>query len=249
MTDRYANLVKIPRQPAVRLLAVANCKLQTKLDSPAAAPVEYVLHELIVKAAWVDALMLLACALPPRERVWWACLAARDVIPDPAHPPPPLTAAEAWVYDPKDARREAAIAAVDHAEVEDETVHCATAVAFFDGTLGPGEMAEHPAPPGASELSCFAMNVIAWCRDAEKMDEMANVLIDRALDIARGGSGTIAAPDLTPPEPEEELPGPEEDPDADAPDEEEEEEEEEEDDDEDGDEDDEDAEPEKEDAR
>ena len=198
MTERFKSLSKLPNQPAARLLAQANCKLTTKLEAAASASVEVVLTELAAKAAYDDMLMVLACALPPRERVWWSCLAGRDTIPEGDKLPPPLVAAEAWVFKPTEDNRKAAQAAIEVAEVEDDTVHCASAVVFFDGTLGPGDLAEHAAPPGAAELSVFAINIIAYCRDSEQMEAMGNVLVDRALAIARGGSGNIAAPPLTP---------------------------------------------------
>ena len=197
MSERFKSLSKLPNQPAARLLAQANCKLQSQLVSPASASIETVLIELEGLKAHADMLMLLACSLPPRERVWWSCLAARDVIPDPAHLPPPLAASEAWVFNPTTDNRQAAADACNEAEVGDDTVHCASAVVWFDGTLGPADLAQFPAPAGAAEMSVFAMALIAWCRDDVQMDAMGEVLVERALDIARGGSGNFAAPPMT----------------------------------------------------
>ncbi len=197
MTERFKSLSKLPNQPAARLLAQANCKLQSKLEAPASASIETVLTELEGLKAYQDMLMLLACCLPPRERVWWSCLAARDVIPDPARLPPPLAASEAWVFNPTTDNRQAAADACNEAEVGDDTVHCASAVVWFDGTLGPADLAQFPAPAGAAEMSVFAIAIIAWCRDDVQMDAMGEVLVERALDIARGGSGNFAAPPMT----------------------------------------------------
>lgn len=192
MTERFQSLTKLPRQPAARLLALANARLQTPLDAPASAPVEAVLAELEGKGALVDMLRLMSVALPPRERVWWACLAARDTLAGGAAPPPPLRAAEAWVFKPNEENRIAAQATLDRAEVDDDTVHCATAVLFCDGTLGPGELSRHPAPPGVAEVCAFAMNVIALGRHDADHAAFGAMLVDRALDIARGGSGRPA---------------------------------------------------------
>ena len=191
MSERFKSLSKLPNQPAARLLAQANCKLQTQLTSPASASIETVLTELEGLKAYADMLMLLACSLPPRERVWWSCLAARDTIPDPAHLPPPLAASEAWVFNPTTDNRQAAADAINIAEVGDDTVHCASAVVWFDGTLGPADLAQFPAPAGAAEMSVFAMAIIAWCRDDVQMDAMGEVLVERALDIARVGPATL----------------------------------------------------------
>jgi hypothetical protein len=202
MSERFAGLVKLPQQPARRILATAGVKIETKLESPASASVEVVLQELAAKKGYTDMFMLLACALPPRERVWWACLAARDMVDPAGKPPLSLTASEAWVFKPTEENRIAAQKSIEVAEPMDTSVHVATAVVFFDGTLGPGDLAEHACPLGGAELSVFAMNVIAYCRDANQMDLMADVLVDRALDIARGGSGSIPAPPMTPEEEE-----------------------------------------------
>ena len=193
MNERFLNLNKIPKQPAARLLSLANAELETELTAPASATVETVLEELEQKGALIDMLRLLSVALPPRERVWWSCLAARDTLPEGAKLPPPLAAAEAWVFKPTEENRAVAHHAVQHASMKDDTKHCAVAVQFHDGTLGPGDLAQHAAPPGGAEVSAFAMNVVAIGRSGKPLEIAAAVLIDRALDIARGGSGRVAA--------------------------------------------------------
>ena len=191
MNKRFANLIKLPKQPAARLLSQANAELSTDLSAPASASVEAVLEELEHKGALIDMLRLLSVALPARERVWWSCLAARDILPEGAKLPPPLAAAEAWVLKPTEDNRAAAHHAVQHASLKDDTKHCAVAVQFHDGTLGPGDLAQHAAPPGGAEVSAFAMNMVALGRSGKPLEVAAAVLIDRALDIARGGSGRI----------------------------------------------------------
>ncbi|WP_390915570.1 DUF6931 family protein [Pseudosulfitobacter sp. SM2401] len=191
MNTRFADLTKVPNQPAMRLLAMANAKLDTKLTSPANATVEVVLAELEQADAPMDMLRLMSVALPARERVWWACLAARDVTgPDPEVVPPPLAASEAWVRKPSDATRDTARLAVEVADIDDDTVLCASAVVYCDETLGTGELAQYPAPPGASQTSAFGMNIVAMGTGSDVM-EMAHHLVDRAVDIARGGNGQI----------------------------------------------------------
>ena len=193
MNERFSGLTKLSRQPAARLLALANAQLETELTAPASASVEVVLAELDQKGALIDMLRLLSVALPARERVWWACLAARDTLKSGAKLPPPLAAAEAWVFKPTEENRAVAHHAVQHARMTDDTKHCAMAVQFHDGTLGPGDLAQHPAPPGGSEVSAFAMNVVAIGRSGKPLEVAAALLIDRALDIARGGSGRVEA--------------------------------------------------------
>ncbi|MEO9778842.1 MAG: hypothetical protein ABJH07_26560 [Sedimentitalea sp.] len=195
MSDRFKGLTKIPQEPAAKVLSLANVRLDTLIEAPASASAEVVLAELQSKEQWIDILLLLSTLLPARERVWWACLAARDYIGPKSHKDPPsLAASEAWVFDPTEENRETARATLDHAYVDDDTVNCAVAVLYSDGTLGPGDLAEYPAPAGASELAAFAMNVVALGELSDKFDAHVQLLIDRALDIARGGNGTISEP-------------------------------------------------------
>jgi hypothetical protein len=200
MDARFANLKKIPREPAARLLAGANARLSTPLKAAASAPIETVLEELNTAGATFDMLRLLAVALPPRERIWWACLAARDLLGPGAEAPASLSAAEAWVFKPTDANREAARAAAEAAEVGDDTSLCGTAVAMNDGRLGTGDMAEHAAPPGAAATAVFGMAMLALSRNPEDHVARGRILIDRALDIARGGNGRLERPAETPTE-------------------------------------------------
>ena len=110
MSTRFENLKKIPPEPAAKLLANANTKLQTKLAAPASASVTAVLKELAEKDAKIDILRLMSVAIPPREATWWACLAARDLIggADVKPVPPPLACAERWVFKPTQENRQTA---------------------------------------------------------------------------------------------------------------------------------------------
>lgn len=194
MSERFKNMVKVPDQPAAKLLARANIRLRTRLDAPASASAEAVLEELDSKKAMIDMLLLMSVLLPPRERVWWACLAARDYIgPKSDKDPPSLATSEVWVFKPTEENRNAARNTLDHAYVDDDTVNCATAVLYADGTLGPGDLKEFPAPAGAAEAAVFTMNMVALKHLSARFEAHGQLLIDRAVDIARGGSGRIEA--------------------------------------------------------
>jgi hypothetical protein len=62
-------------------------------------------------------------------------------------------------------------------------------VMYADGTLGTGDMAQHPAPPGGSSIAAFAMNIEAIAARDDNFDTYIQELIDRAVDIGRGGNG------------------------------------------------------------
>lgn len=194
--DRFENLIKIPPQPAARLLAADSAELDTPITAPAASLVDVVLRELDKKEAWVDMVRLLAVALPARERVWWACLAARDMLAPGARVPPPLAAAEAWVFKPTEENRALAHHAYQQAAMKDESKFCAMAVQFHDGTLGPGDLAKHAAPPGGSSMAAFAMNVVSLPYSSLPFEMAIGLVIERGLDIGRGGSGQVKKPIL-----------------------------------------------------
>lgn len=192
MTTTFNDLVKMPTDPVAKLLSRANVLLKTPLEAPPTADASVVLKELHDKGALVDLLRLLAILLPPRERVWWACMAARDYIgPRSDKDPPSLIASEAWVYEPSDENRDAARISLDNAYIDDDTVNCALSVLYYDGTLGPGDLKQYPAPAGASETAAFAMNIVALSELSDKFEEHGRVLVERALNIGRGGNGQL----------------------------------------------------------
>lgn len=190
MSENFENLVKLPADPVAKLLSHANVLLKTPLTAPPTATAGVVLRELYEKDALVDLLRLLGVLLPPRERVWWACMAARDYIgPRSDKDPASLSCSEAWVRDPSEENRDAARLTLDHAYIDDDTVNCALSVLYAPGTLGPGDLNQYPAPAGASEAAAFAMNMVALSQLSDKFEEHGRVLVARALDIARGGNG------------------------------------------------------------
>ncbi|MCK0149288.1 hypothetical protein MWU54_04585 [Marivita sp. S6314] len=188
--ERFSNLTKVPNEPAAKLMALANMKLQTQLEAPASAPIDAVLSELANRDAGLDLLRVMAAILPARERIWWSCLAARDIVgTEPENETKCLKAAETWVFRPTDEHREDAIMSLEQADPDDLTVHCAMGVMYCDGKLGLGDLAQMDAPPGAGQIVAFAMNVEALAHNKDIWDAHLDVLVDRALDIARGGSG------------------------------------------------------------
>jgi len=189
MSKRFEGLKKIPEQPASRLLAAANAQLKTKLSSPANASVQMVLEELEAAEAPVDILRLLSVSLPVRECVWWACIAGRDVLAE-GEQSICLNAAEAWVFEPTVENRERLRLVLENESAADIAAPCATAAYYAPGNLGEGEMAEIPAPIGVVSACCFGMT-LKTLKVGPPPDHCFEVMIDRALDIARGGNGKI----------------------------------------------------------
>ena len=199
MSERFSELKKIPSEPAVRMLARQDAKLETPLTSPASASVSVVLTELEAAGAWVDMVRLMSVALPPRECVWWACLAARDIVGEEGTAC--VKAAEAWVFEPNPTNRLAVQTVLNTADGDDDTALTATAALYAPGTLGvEGEVADIPAPPGAVAAACFGMN-LATLELSDDPVQRLRLVFERALDIAKGGNGRVEMPPPTEYEP------------------------------------------------
>lgn len=196
MGKRFTEMVKVPKEPVAKTLSLANTRLETPITAPVAALPDVVLAELDEKGAMIDIIRLLSIVLPARERVWWACMAARDYIgPKSDKDPKSLAASEDWVFKPTEENRERARLSMDDAYIDDDTVNIAMAVLYSDGTLGPADLAEYPAPAGAAETCAFAMNIVALDKNSDRFEEYGQMLIDRAVDIARGGNGKMESKD------------------------------------------------------
>ena len=194
MTGRYANLKKVMDQPAARALAMCNFVLDSKLDLPVKASIEETLNALeSTDDGSLDIFRVLSAVLPAREGVWWACLATRDLasVANNGDVSPILSATESWVFKPTEENLHSIKLALDSATVDDESTLCGTAALFANGRLGPGELDEFEAPPGASAMMIFGSVVKSWSEYGENIINHENLLIERALNLARGGDGKV----------------------------------------------------------
>jgi hypothetical protein len=143
-----------------------------------------------------DAAQLMAQALPKRESVWWACLAARTMVA--ADTPPPvvaaLDAAEAWVYQPSEEKRRAAMEKAQATQYDHPGVWAAVGAFWSGGSMAPPNA---PAVPPAEHLTGVAVGgavtLAAVMRQPENAPEKYLTFLRQAIDIANGGSGRLKA--------------------------------------------------------
>jgi hypothetical protein len=182
-------LVKISRSTAeiCALLPVspeANAALEPDI-SPAAF-----IDRLCGAELYVDAIRFLAHALPPREAVWWACLAARGALEPAADQQAAVEAAEAWVYHPDEEHRRAAATAAAGLANDIPARWAATAAAWSGGSLAPPEVpVVPPGPTLTAQAAGGAVLLAAVKTEPERAAERHRSAIAQALDIARGGTG------------------------------------------------------------
>jgi hypothetical protein len=150
------------------------------------------LAALIAAELWRDAVQFMARALPKREAVWWGCLAARSVTGDDTPPPAvaALEAAEAWVYQPSEEKRRAAMEKAQATKFDHPGIWAAVGAFWSGGSMAPPNL---PPVPPADHLTSVAIHgavsLAAVAKEPEKAPEKYRRFLAQAIDIAKGGSG------------------------------------------------------------
>lgn len=202
----FEGLTKLPEKPALPILARAKVKLDTQITLDAGASIGEMLQALdaqrgLADTAEVDMIKLLAQAMPKREAVWWSCLAARDIVGHKEELKEGcLFTAEAWVFKPTDDNRRAAFAALQAADPDDPASLAAMGAVYASGTYGPDELEDAEVPPGVFGHVIFGQVLTSMdaMGEADTFDWFW-MLIERALDIAKGGNGkSVPVPEPVP---------------------------------------------------
>ena len=105
------------------------------------------LKSLLAREKFEDAVTFCAYLLPRREAVWWACKSTR-ALPGavPQDRPAALAAAEAWVREPDEQHREAALAVGAQGDVKEPMTWLALAAGWSSGSLSSNPKMPVPAP-------------------------------------------------------------------------------------------------------
>ncbi len=114
------------------------------------SPIEF-LKKLSSDGKLPDAVTFCAYLLPRREAVWWACGCARALLGDIARDRAAgLMAAEAWVYEPDDKHRQAALEIGTEGDRNDPLTWLALAAGWSGGFLTSPPNTQNPVPPTMS---------------------------------------------------------------------------------------------------
>ncbi len=158
------------------------------------APVPAFLSALIEGGLLRDAVALMAHALPKREAVWWACLAARTAISDGTPPATraALDAAEAWVYQPTEEKRRQAMARAQATGFDHPAVWAAVGAFWSGGSMAPPDVPAVPPPDHLTGLAVDgAVTLAAVSGEAQRAPEKLRRFLDQAIDVANGGNGRL----------------------------------------------------------
>jgi len=140
----------------------------------------------------IEAVKVIAAALPPREGVWWAWVSARHAAQfgTPGGSPPPevtaaLTAVEQWIANPDDERRRAAWAAGERAGLESPAGCAAAAIFFTAGSVAPADVTPVPPPAGIDRMLVGNAVALAAAANPDLFEALAGAYIAQGLEVVK----------------------------------------------------------------
>lgn len=150
------------------------------------------IERLAAKGFYLDAVKLMAHALPKREAVWWACLAARAVQTPETDESNQLAllAAEAWAKKPTEAHRQRAKALGEKTKFRTPASWAATAASWSAGSMA-GEHEPVIAPPEYlyAHAVAGAICLAAVAKDEDAPENAYKLFLSQGINIACGGNG------------------------------------------------------------
>ncbi len=138
-----------------------------------------------------DALGFAAFILPRREAVWWAVQSLKIMLPGAASDPG-LKAAEAWVREPGDATRQAALAAGERGDSEAPGTWAALAAGYSGGSMSTSHPV--PSPPDLTAKSVRIGVVLAYGRvPATQREAVLRSSIEACIRLADDDGATTGS--------------------------------------------------------
>jgi hypothetical protein len=140
----------------------------------------------------VEALRVIAAALPPREGVWWAWVSARHAsqLAGANRPTSPavaaaLAAVEQWISNPDEDARRAAWTAGERAGL-DTPVGCTAAAVFLtSGSVAPPDVPPVPPPAGVDRLLVGNAVALAAASDPVHFEALAGAYLAQGLEVVK----------------------------------------------------------------
>lgn len=147
-----------------------------------------VIESLVQAELFVDAVVLLAQALPEREAVGWAWVCAREAAGE--EPPEAvaeiLDATRAWIKEPSDDVRRAAMDLVEAAGMDTPAGLAAVAAFFCGDSIGPAEYDPVPPPEGVvGKLVAGCISLAAAQGDPVTIGERMAGFTSRGRELAK----------------------------------------------------------------
>lgn len=148
----------------------------------------------------VDAVRLVASALPPREGVWWAWAAATHaarLTSGEAVPPAvqqALAATERWIAAPDEDTRRAVWQCAQDVGMDTPAGSAAGAAFFTGGSIAPPDITPIPPPAGIHATMAFVAVIGSSAADTEQFESLARAFVAQGVEVIRqvgGWEGSI----------------------------------------------------------
>ncbi len=150
-------------------------------------------RKLLVRAHRFDAIVYTACLLPRREGVWWGCQCVRALGGN--HADDALLAAEAWVRDPEEAQRRAALEVAGCGDTGVATTWLALAAGHSGGSVTAEGSLPVRASPDATAINLKAAVILAIVqRPMPDVSGWINACVEAGLRFADGRDAKVVAP-------------------------------------------------------
>jgi hypothetical protein len=152
------------------------------------APIDF-LKRLWSDSKVAEAVTFCVYLLPRREAVWWACGCARRLLGDlPKDQAAGLLAAEAWVYQPDDEHRQAALDIGIRGDSKDAQTWLALAAGWSGGFLKSSRNRQDPVPPFMTARAArIAVLFSASKVGGNERMERLKTCIAEAIELAENG--------------------------------------------------------------
>ncbi len=186
INSAFSGLVKIEKRSAGEVVRLGKVKFPFRPETGPNDPVAKLVEELVAQNLLMDALKILALALPPREGIWWGCLAARDLLN--GKKTKALSAAEDWVFKPGQESKKA----LEPFALEPGGPDAMMCEAGFNVPL-PDDAEPPTGPPHLPGLLVFTAQIQSFYAPKlpEEINRQGQLLLGRGLDIAKGGNGQV----------------------------------------------------------
>jgi hypothetical protein len=165
-------------------------ELSKKISTPPndQFPIDY-MKGLISTTSFEDALTFCAYLLPRREAVWWACGCVRDVLSEiPQSRSAALLAAEAWVGQPDNDHRQAALDIGTRGDEKDPITWLARGAGWSGGFLVAHPQRQVPMPPYMTPRAIRVALLLALSRvKPEERRSRVNFWIAEGMKLAEIG--------------------------------------------------------------
>jgi hypothetical protein len=165
--------------------------------APADVPPLQFARSLVASSTPEDAISFCAYLLPRREAVWWSCQCVRALAPQlPTGSDIPLAAAEEWVREPEEERRQNALSAGLAADPQHAAAWTALAAGWSGGSLAPvGQEIVVPPPAHLTAKAVRTAVLIGLARGETQLRRSSlAACVDACVRFAEGGDARPRMP-------------------------------------------------------